>query len=378
MVSKRLLIISLSSITSDARVLKQIGQFSAGYEVTTCGYGPTPPGVTGHIRIPDDIAPNNLDGRLITARWYGRAYRSISAVRWCRTHLRGRPYDVVLANDVETVPLALWLRAPDGVHVDLHEYAPRLHEEHEPWRRRIAPYLEWVCRRYVARASSWTTVSGGLAREYEREFGFRPEVVTNAAPYVDAEIGPVKDGIRLVHSGACLRNRHLAEMIEGVTLSRANVTLDLYLTPNDPAYLLELKEQAARSGNRIRVNDPVPYAELNATLNRFDVGVHLLPPVNFNNEWSLPNKIFDYVQARLGIIVGPSPEMVDYVRRFQLGAVTDGFTPTSLAATLDDLTAAQVTAWKQSSNEHAHVLSAESQVLIWKNAIDSMVDSQTN
>ena len=41
-------------------------------------------------------------------------------------------------------------------------------------------------------------------------------------------------------------------------------------------------------------------------LSRRSGGLHLLPPVSFNNANALPNKIFDYVQARLGLIVGPA------------------------------------------------------------------------
>ncbi|MEK8228006.1 hypothetical protein NKG05_20825 [Oerskovia sp. M15] len=80
------------------------------------------------------------------------------------------------------MPLALHLRPQFGVHADLHEYSPLLHEDWQGWREKITPYHEYVCRRWVARASSWSTVSNGLATEYERNFGFRPEIVTNAAP----------------------------------------------------------------------------------------------------------------------------------------------------------------------------------------------------
>ena len=45
------------------------------------------------------------------------------------------------------------------------------------------------------------------------------------------------------------------------------------------------------------------------TLNAHDVGVYVLPPVSFNHLWALPNKVFDFVQGRLALVVGPSPEM---------------------------------------------------------------------
>ena len=90
------------------------------------------------------------------------------------------------------------------------------------------------------------------------------------------------------------------------------MTLDLLLMPNDEAYRDELRARCAGADARA-VLDPVPYQRPGATLNGYDVGVFVLPPVNVNYEWTLPNKFFDYVQARLGVIVGPSPEMAGEV-----------------------------------------------------------------
>ncbi|UOQ89833.1 glycosyltransferase family 1 protein [Agromyces endophyticus] len=365
---KHVLILSFSPIAGDARVLKQVDLLRREYDVTTCGIGEFDREGLEHIRIPDGLAARELDGRRITLRQYRAAYRRIPAVEWTRRALAGRTFDVVLANDVESVPVALELRPADGVHADLHEYVSRLHEENPAWNRRIRPFWEWVCRRYVARASSWTTVSDGLAREYEREFGFRPEVVTNAAPYAALSPQPVASPVRLVHSGVCLRNRNLIALIDAVDRSSAALTLDLYLTPNDPAHLAELRARAA-DVEGVEVRDPVPYADLVATLNAYDVGVFAGPPVNFNAEWALPNKLFDFIQARLGIIVGPSVEMAAYVDRYGLGRVTSDFDADALAATFDTVTAADVAAWKGKSDAAAEPLSAERQSAPWATAI---------
>lgn len=364
-----MLILSFSPIANDARVLKQVEEFRQDYVVTTCGYGEVPEGVARHIRIPDDVLHNVLNDRYIRAHAYRLSYWTLWSVAWVRRNVPRRAFDVILANDVEAVPVALALKPAKGVHADLHEYSPLLHEDWEGWRKKITPYVEWICRTYVVKAASWTTVSGGLAREYERNFGFRAELVTNAAPYVDARPRPVERPIRLVHSGAALQDRRLDDLVTGVMLSTSGATLDLFLTPNQPAFVEHLAERAASSGGRVRMNDPVPYSRLAETLQQFDVGVHLLAPTNFNNRWALPNKLFDYVQARLGVIIGPSPEMADVVGRYGLGVVTDGFTPEDLAATLDAVMPEDVAAWKRASHEHAAELSAESQVAVWRRAI---------
>lgn len=280
-------------------------------------------------------------------------------------------FDVILANDVDSVGLALRLEPRFGVHADLHEYAPRQKEDVTRWRLFVAPFMSWMCRRFVTRASSVTTVGAGIAAEYGRQFGITASVVTNAAPYQELSPQAVGDTIRLVHSGACLRDRNIAAILDAVESTRADVSLDLYLTPNDPAFLEQIREQAA-SSDRVTLHDPVPYSELASTLNSYDIGVHILPPVNFNNRWALPNKFFDYVQARLGVVIGPSPEMTNVLSEYGFGAIADDFTAAALARAFDMLDPATVAAWKVASDGAAGPLSSATQVEEWARKIGAL------
>lgn len=367
-----LLILSFSPIRRDARVLKQVELFAEIYDVVTCGYEESPSERVEHVELPSDARVDNPYGRFVSLRQYRLAYWRLAGVRAAWQALRHRRFDAVIANDVQAVPLALRLRPSGGVLADLHEYWPRLHEENPSWMRWISPYYRWICRRYVTKAAATSTVSSGLAQEYGREFGFHPALVTNAAPFASLEPSDVSEPIRLVHSGAGLRNRDLGLMIDAVGASTANVTLDLYLTPNHPDYLDELKAKAEVTG-KVQVCDPVPYAELVATLNSYDVGLFVLPPANFSYRHALPNKFFDFVQARLGVIVGPSPELEPYVRKHGIGLVTAESDAASLAARIDSLTAENVAQFKRNASSSARQLSAEESMGPWKEAVATLV-----
>jgi hypothetical protein len=364
----RLLVLSFSRIDADARVLKQVRRLKEHFDLVTCGYGDAPDPDVPHLRVPDD-AVNRLDGRLITLRAYRAAYATQSAVRWVLAHVPRGSADLVLANDLDAVPVALWLRPRLGVHADLHEFFPLLHEHDQAWMRRIAPYQDWLCRTYLPRAGAVTTVSQGLAREYSRRYGIEVGVVRNATPYADLTPTPAgPEGLRLVHSGACLRHRRLHLMIEAVGLLGSGVPFDLYLTPNDPAYLAELRELAAGVPG-VTVRDPVPYAELVPTLNRYQVGVFLLPPTTFSYTWALPNKVFDFVQARLATVVGPSPEMAELVRSRHLGVVAEDFTPQALADALAGLDPSAVAGYQASAHAQALELSDAAESAKWLDAL---------
>jgi len=372
---QRLLIISFSPIARDARVLKQVTHFAKQYEVVTCGYGEAPPGSTRHLRIADDAPWSERRREWLVLRQYTRIYWQSVAIRATQHLLRNEPtFDIVFANDIDTVGLALSLEPRRGVHADLHEYAPRLNEEFITWRLFVAPYVRWQCRRFARRATSVTTVGQGIADEYRRVFGIDAGVATNAAPYQpDLAPTPVTSPIRIVHSGAALRNRGLDEIIAAVEASTAPVTLDLYLMPNDEGYLDGIR-RAVEGSDRVTLHDPVPYSALATTLSTYDLGIHVIPPVSFNNRWALPNKFFDYVQARLGVIIGPSPEMVRTLTQHNLGVVTAGFRVDDITVVLDALTAERAAGWKQNAHAAAAALSAEQQIMVWDAAVAAIAE----
>jgi len=370
----RLLILSFSNISEDARVLKQVRHFASRYDVTTYGYGPSPGRGVQHLRLDDANDIRRWSRRDLILRRFRRMYWQQSAVRQAQDDLaRVERFDVILANDIDTVGLALALDPVNGVHADIHEYAPRQNEELLVWRLFIAPFVRWMCRRFLPSAASMTTVGQGIADEYKRVYGLDAEVVTNAAPFAELDAGPVGSPVRLVHSGASLRNRRLEVLVDAVTATTSDVTLDLYLMRNDPSYIVLLRERAAGS-DRVRFPDPLPYQDLIARLNEYDVGIHVIAPTNFNNRWALPNKFFDYVQARLGLIIGPSSEMKRILDACGFGVAADDFGAATLTRVLDSLTVDQVHEWKSRAAAAARELSSETQVEVWDAAIAALAD----
>ncbi|MBM7504160.1 glycosyltransferase family 1 protein [Agromyces aurantiacus] len=309
---------------------------------------------------------------LLRLRAYELLYRTDPVVRAARRALRGVRPDRILANDIESLPIALDLAPGRSVHGDLHEYYPGLHDDNPRWVRLRKPYLEWLVRRYAPRAASLTTVGAEVAEAY-RSFGLHVGVVTNSPAFVPMEPSPVATPIRIIHPGASLRSRRLEQMMQAVAESSADVSLTMYLAGNDPAYVRELRTLAASLGNRVRVEDAVPHDDLLPLINAHDVGIHVLPPTVTNNALALPNKFFDYVQARVGVIVGPTPAMASLVREHGFGAVAAGFEKDDIRAVVDTLTPNTVAAWKQAASGAARALSAETQLPVWAEAVDALV-----
>jgi hypothetical protein len=109
------------------------------------------------------------------------------------------------------------------------------------------------------------------------------------------------------------------------------------------------------------------------TIQPYDIGVFLLPPVNFNYENTLPNKLFDFIQARLGVAIGPTPEMASIVNQYSIGVVSEEFTPASLAKKLNALTAEQVAAFKTNAGVAAKELNAERNEAIFNELVKEVL-----
>ena len=62
----------------------------------------------------------------------------------------------------------------------------------------------------------------------------------------------------------------------------------------------------AKKHSPIRFIDSVPMLLIAGKLNNYDVGLYMLRPSTFNTYMALPNKIFEFIQARLVIAIWPS------------------------------------------------------------------------
>jgi glycosyltransferase involved in cell wall biosynthesis len=358
------LVLSFSDLARDPRVSRQIDWLAGEFSVTAAGTGPPGRDDVRFIRVRLTLGGKVAKGvrglRLLTRRhervyWdtFGSAFAALE---------RERP-EFLIANDLDALPLMIRLgeiaKAP--VLFDAHEYAPREFDDSWRWRLLRAPYAIELTKKYVPMAAAVTTVGMAIADEFAELTGVRPDVITNAPSY-HPELSPrpvAPDGpIRLIHHGGAIASRKIENMLEIAPMLEARFEFNFMLVENEPAYAAKLKAMAANLAN-VHFRPPVPMPELPAHLNLYDVGVYLLEPTNFNNRNALPNKLFEFLQGRLAIAIGPTPEMARIVKATEAGVVAEDFQPESLAKVINALTADEVNRYKQAAHAAAREYSAE-------------------
>ena len=280
---------------------------------------------------------------------------------------------MILANDITALPLALCTANATPVLFDAHEYSPREFEDQFVWRILFGRYYNYLCCKYLHKSSGMTTVCQGIANEYVKNFDVIPQVVHSVPIDQKLKPSPIKNGqIRLIHHGAAIRARHLEAMIDVMTFLGDRFTLDFMLVESDKVYLTELK-RLANKNIRIRFIPPVPMDEICATLNSYDMGLYLLPPVNFNHKHALPNKFFEFIQARLAVAIGPSPEMASILRTFGFGLVADSFDPRILAKEINAISFEDLEKYKNAAHQAAMKINYETEGKILLNLIKKII-----
>lgn len=364
--NKSICIISLSPVASDARVLRQIKYLSSSYDLTIIGYGlPHPaylpsdsiswirldgsaPLTTSHdvskihfFKTAQRKSANIINRALLLLgnicplafeAWLGRQGDLKNALH----HMISTPCDAILANDWDTLPIAVKAaRMKDAVVVlDLHEYAPLQFENRPGWwvQKRLRSYM---LERYAPRANAVTTVAGLIAERYRDEFGLEPVVIMSAPEQLKDLPRKAFDGtIKLVHHGIASPVRHPELMIETVAKCDERYSLHFMFLEND--YLQELHRLAEQKApGRVTFTKPVPPQDITRTIAGYDVGFFPIPPVNYNYHACLPNKFFDFISAGLAVAIGPSPSMAELVRKYGFGVVCNSFDPSEMASRLN-------------------------------------------
>jgi len=358
----RALVICFSELHRDPRVLREIEWLRGGYDLTTIGL--TPSGFEGIRHIPYEFgAPSSLFGKVNRAvKFFSNDYETYY---WGKDKtplvekLKDDNFDLIVANDIDTVPLTLRIAKPTTkVLFDAHEYAPLELTESLRWRILRQPLVEYIAREYVPRVSIATTVCQGIAEKFESEYGKKFSIITNAAEFEDLQPSPTSsERIRLIYHGNAHPTRQTQKQIEMMRFLDDRFELNLMVV-GDTNYIASLKQLAASHSN-VNFLPPIGTKEIASFTNQFDIGIYSLPPTNFNNEHALPNKFFEYIQARLAIVIAPSPEMVRLVKQYELGVVAEDFSPRDMAHAILGLTVEQINQFKANASKHAYELSAE-------------------
>ena len=280
-----------------------------------------------------------------------------------------RRFDYIVANDLDTLLGSFYaskLRLKTLIY-DSHEYFTELPElVNREFPKKVWKLLE---SRILPRLKYTYTVSESIAKTYKKQYGIEMKVVRNVPFKISTKLmdESIKNGTkRILYQGSLNIGRGLEHMIDAMEFLD-NTKLHIV---GDGDITEELKERIIKKGvaDKVELMGRIPFDELPSITNKADLGIALEENIGLNYYYALPNKLFDYIQARIPVLVSPFPEMQKIVNKYEIGTVYDHKTPEALAQKITEVFKLKnrYNKWKENTSKAAEELCWENEKNILK------------
>jgi len=266
-----------------------------------------------------------------------------------RNEVASLEYDLIVVQDLQLLPIVFFMKGKAKILFDAREFYIKQYEDSLRFRLIEGPTVRYLCSEYIPRCDHCITISPSIAEAYKNLYNVEMSVIRSIPQrHILRPLATDPNKIRLVHHGLANKNRGLTKVIEIVKKLDERFTLDFYLVGSQKN--IQELIRAAENCRRIRFCDPVLLDEIVPSLNSYDIGICYFEPTTFNLRHALPNKFFEFVQARLAIAIGPSPDMAEVIHNYNCGFVSEDFSVESMVATLQSLSPEQIDLAKKNSD----------------------------
>lgn len=246
-------------------------------------------------------------------------------------------FDVVHSNDLDTLPacfLAARIKRKKIVY-DTHEYFTEVPElVNRPKVQRIWKRIEaWI----FPKLEHIITVNKSIARLYEKEYGKKLVVLRNV-PYKMNKLQAIENHqpIQIILQGNGINiHRGAEELILAMQLID-NVHLHI-VGHGDVMPTLKQMVNENDLSSKVSFYGRLPFEQMMQITAACDVGVTLDRSTNINYLYSLPNKLFDYIQSGLAVVSSNLYEIQHIIDTYQCGIVINEVTPEHIADAIKKL-----------------------------------------
>ncbi len=244
-------------------------------------------------------------------------------------------YDILLANDLDSLPanyLASRCKGKTLVY-DSHEYFTQVPELIN--RPRVQKIWERIERMILPKVKHAYTVCTSIANVYREKYGVDFKVVRNLPLSKEPQTPTASSGSKMIlYQGAVNIGRGLEQAIRA--MHHINNAKLVIAGDGDIRIQLQKLVKNEKLENKVEFKGRLPLEELAKLTAQADLGLSIEEDLGLNYRYALPNKLFDYIQARIPVLVTDLPEMAAIVNQYKVGAITDSLEPEVLAQNIQD------------------------------------------
>lgn len=349
---KRIVISVINDLVTDQRVHK-LAQllYNEGNDVLLIG------------RVLPESLPLIRDYRILRLRLFfkkGPLFYATFNIRLFFVLLFRRA-DILVANDLDTL-LANYMVAKirrKQLVYDTHEIFTEVPElQNRPFVRNIWETIE---KCILPKLKYVYTVNQSIAQIYSRKYNIDVQVVRNIPPNINkdnwstrSELSLPADKHIIIFQGAGINiDRGAEEAI--LAMKYIEYAQLLIIGSGDVLEQLKMLVIDGSLSDKVTFLSKMPYEQLMAYTRNADIGLSLDKDTNINYRYSLPNKIFDYIQAEIPVLCSNLVEVANIVQTWQIGVIAENHQPQYLAQKINEMLddRARYQLWKQNLKKAA-------------------------
>ena len=248
-------------------------------------------------------------------------------------------YSIILANDLDTLPACFFASKfhKSILIYDSHELfseGPELQG-----RKFVQSFWRKLEDFFLPKVKNSYTVSESIARFYDKKYNNKMGVIRNLpllekiTPTINVEF-PTKNKV-ILYQGVLNPGRGIKLAIKALQfLENVDLVIIGYGKVEEELKQFVFDEKMT---NRVHFLGRIDHDILPNYTQKADVGIVLEEPFGKSFEFSLPNKLFDYIQAELPIVSGNLPEIKHVVEKYKVGVIIKNYEPKEIAKAIKNL-----------------------------------------
>lgn len=285
-------------------------------------------------------------------------------------YLLFKKVDILVANDLDTL-LANYIVSVirrKKIIYDSHEYFTEVPELKN---RKIVKKIWQSLEKFIVPKLKRTyTVSESIAEILNKKYNADFKVIRNLPNYIANRKMTnifVTDKKIIIYQGALNVDRGIELVIKAMKF----IENAIFAIIGDGDITQSLKDLANTEGvaEKVLFIGKVPFEKLLDYTQSADLGISLEDDSNLNYHYSLPNKLFDYIQAGIPVIVFNLPDMKKIVTNYNVGEVLYSRNPEDLANLINRMLTDE-----NKQNEWKLNLSKAAKELCWENQQEDLMN----
>ena len=247
--------------------------------------------------------------------------------------------DILLANDLDTLLPNYLVSAIQRKKIvfDSHELFPEIPELlARPTVKKIWLSLE---KSILPKLKNNYTVCNSIANFYKNKYNTSFETIMNLPTKKEVKKGAFSfetNGKKIIlYQGALNIGRGLENLIE--TMKFLEHHLLVIIGDGDICKSLKERVSHEKLTHKVIFLGKIAPKELHTLTPLADLGISLEEDLGLNYRFALPNKIFDYIQAEVPVLVSNLPEMSTIVNQYNVGEIAQNRTPKILAEQIEQV-----------------------------------------